>query len=584
MNAADRRLRLALTSLGAAILVATAVGLLTSARGPFPVLIFTVGPFVVTLAFLAAGWIGWERRPDSRIGMMLQIAGVVYAAGDLGPVDWAPLFTVAWLVGTFYTNVLGHMLLAFPSGRLQTRGERILVGAFYATGLVGIPLVALFSDPRTACPCLPRNMVLIADAPRVVDAVNTATSAISIVWAVLFILVMVRHWRAAAPTTKRALAVVYWAGAVGGAMEFARELGDTTGASFVNSVGWAWIQTIVLVALPVAFVVGLLRLRMTRGALGDLVVQLGGDAELDEGLRDALARRLGDPTLQLSYRLPDGAWVDDGGRPVERPSEQPGRLLQLLEAEGEPFAALTLDARLRDVPELVDAVVAAARLAIANDRLRAEVRAQLEEVQASRRRIVEAADAARRRVERDLHDGAQQRLVGLSLGLRMLQDRLGDAEDLETQIAALQQELRAALGELRELARGLHPTILTEEGLGPAVESLAERSSVPVAITVELDGDGRFPPPVEATAYFVVAEALTNVAKYAQAAAAAVRISRANGSLLVEVEDDGVGGAQIGAGSGLSGLQDRVAALGGSLQVQSPETRGTRVLAEIPAG
>jgi signal transduction histidine kinase len=426
--------------------------------------------------------------------------------------------------------------------------------------------------------------VLIADAPRIVDALDTSTSAISILWAVLFVLVMVRHWRAAAPTTKRALAVVYWAGAVGGAMEFARELGDATGASFVSSVGWAWIQTIVLVALPVAFFVGLLRLRMTRGALGDLVVQLGGDAELDERLRDALARRLGDPTLQLSYRLPDGAWVDDGGRPVERPSEQPGRSLQMLEAEGEPFAALTLDARLNDVPELVDAVVAAARLAIANDRLRAEVRAQLEEVQASRRRIVEAADAARRRVERDLHDGAQQRLVGLSLGLRMLQDRLGDAEDLEAQIAALQEELRTALGELRELARGLHPTILTEEGLGPAVESLAERSAVPVALTVELDGDGRFPPPVEATAYFVVAEALTNVAKYAQAAAAAVRISRANGSLLVEIEDDGVGGARVGAGSGLTGLQDRLAAIGGSLRVDSPQAHGTRVRAEIPAG
>ncbi len=586
LKAPDRRLRLTLTSLGIAILVATAIGLFTSSRGPFPIDVITVGPFLVTTAFLAAGWYGWERRPDSRIGMMLQIAGVLYAAGDMVPIDWAPLFTVAWLVGSFYTNVLGHMLLAFPTGRLQTRGERILVGAFYATGLIGIPFVSLFQDPAKACPCLPRNVALIADAPRFVDAVNTSASAISVVWAVLFILVMIRHWRAAAPTTRRALAVVYWGGAVGGAMELTRELGDALGASFQSSIWWAWVETIVLLALPVMFLIGLLRLRMTRGALGDLVVQLGSDAEVDEGLRDALARRLGDPTLQLSYRLPDGSWVDDAGRPVERPYEEPGRSLQLLEADGEPFAALTLDARLRDVPELVDAVVAAARLAIANDRLRAEVRAQLEEVQASRRRIVEAADAARRRVERDLHDGAQQRLVGLSLGLRMLQDRLGDAEDLEAQIAGLQEELRTALGELRELARGLHPTILTEEGLGPAVESLAERSAIPVEVSVALDADddGRFPAPLEATAYFVVAEALTNVAKYADATSAAVRIARDNGSLLIEVTDDGVGGARVGAGSGLTGLQDRVSALGGSLRVDSPEAGGTRVYAEIPTG
>ncbi|MGE5225891.1 MAG: histidine kinase [Planctomycetaceae bacterium] len=585
MTAADRRLRLTLTSLGIAILLATAVGLFTSARGPFPFAIFMVGPFVVTIAFLVAGWIGWERRPDSRIGMLLQIAGVVYAAGQMIPVDWSPLFTVAWLVGSFYTNVLGHMLLAFPTGRLQTRGERALVVAFYATGLVGIPFVAMFSDPRTVCTCLPRNVALLADAPRFVDAMDTSTSAISVVWAVLFILVMIRHWRGAAPTTRRALAVVYWGGAVGGATELARELGDALGTSFQTSIGWAWVNTIVLVALPLAFLVGLLRLRMTRGAVGDLVVQLGSDAELHEGLRDALARRLGDPTLQLSYRLPDGSWVDDAGRPVERPSEQPGRSLRVLETEGEPFAALALDARLDDVPELVSAVVAAARLAIANDRLRAEVRAQLEEVQASRRRIVEAADAARRRVERDLHDGAQQRLVGLSLGLRMLQDRLGDAEDLEAQIAGLQEELRTALSELRELARGLHPTILTEEGLGPAVESLAERSAVPVEVSVALDaGDGRFPPPVEATAYFVVAEALTNVAKYAHASHARVEVAREDGTLLLDVTDDGVGGARVGAGSGLSGLLDRVSALGGSLRVESAGEGGTRVHAEIPAG
>jgi len=221
----------------------------------------------------------------------------------------------------------------------------------------------------------------------------------------------------------------------------------------------------------------------------------------------------------------------------------------------------------------------AAGMAIANERLRAEVRAQLEEVRASRLRIVEAGDAARKRVERDLHDGAQQRLVGLSLGLRMLEDRLDDSDVVDA-IEALQGELRAALQELRELARGLHPQILTEEGLGPAIESLAERSTIPVR--VEVDEGERPSSPVEATAYFVVAEALQNVAKYARASSATVAVSRANGSLLVDVTDDGVGGATLGGGSGLLGLEDRLAALGGSIAVESPVGHGTRLHAEIP--
>jgi signal transduction histidine kinase len=240
-----------------------------------------------------------------------------------------------------------------------------------------------------------------------------------------------------------------------------------------------------------------------------------------------------------------------------------------------------MDERLREVPEVVDAVAAVAGLAIANDRLRAEVRVQLAEVEASRRRIVGAADDARRKVERDLHDGAQQRLVGLALGLQMLQDHLAHAEDVEGEIQTLQGELRDALTELRELARGLHPTILTEEGLVAAIESLAERSNLPV--TLSLPDEDRLPVPIEATAYFVVAEALTNATKYAQASKISVEVSRNNGILAIDVTDDGVGGARTGAGSGLTGLLDRVAALGGSLKVESPVKGGTRVHAELPS-
>jgi signal transduction histidine kinase len=582
LSRTDKHLRLALTVAGIVLLGTVAAGLLTSSRGPFPFGPYLVAPFFVVPAYLIAGWIAWERRPDSRIGLLLLIAGVLYAAGSLSPVDIAPIFTIAWLLGNYYQNVLGQMLLAFPSGRLQNTWERVIVIGFYVSGTLGGPVAMMFRDPLLACPCrLPSNVAMIASAPGVADTLESTTSVAAVVLITAFVVVLVRHWRAAAPSMKRALALVYWGGALGGVLALGAAINDAIGASFTDTAAWGWLDVTVTFVFPLLFLFGLLRLRRTRGALGDLVVELGTGAELEEGLRDALARRLGDPTLALRYRLADQSWVDDAGRPVAEPASTDDRSVLLLESDGEPFAALDIDARLQEVPELIDAVVAAARLAIANDRLRAQVRAQLEEVQASRRRIVEAADAARRKVERDLHDGAQQRLVGLSLGLRMLQDRMSEAEELQSQIDGLQAELRAALAELRELARGLHPQILTEEGLGAAVESLADRSPFPVSVT--FDVDERYPAPVEATAYFVVSEALTNVAKYANATTATVRLARSNGSLMIEVSDDGVGGASIGAGSGLTGLLDRVSALGGTMQVDSPAEGGTRLNAEIPA-
>jgi signal transduction histidine kinase len=250
----------------------------------------------------------------------------------------------------------------------------------------------------------------------------------------------------------------------------------------------------------------------------------------------------------------------------------------LVEREGRSLAALVHDPALDE--GLVRAAAAAAGIAIENERLQAEVRAQLEEVRASRQRIVEAGDRERRRVERNLHDGAQQRLVTLSLAISMLRGR----ERLDPSTAAgldeAYAELKLAIRELRELARGIHPAILSEEGLAAAVETLAGRCSVPVDLQVHLDG--RLPDPVEASAYFVVSETLTNVAKYADASTARVSISRRNGSLLVEVADDGVGGADLEHGSGLRGLSDRVSAVGGTLHVASDEGRGTTVRAEIP--
>jgi hypothetical protein len=226
----------------------------------------------------------------------------------------------------------------------------------------------------------------------------------------------------------------------------------------------------------------------------------------------------------------------------------------------------------------VEAVGNAARLALENERLAAEVRAQLEEVRASRARIVEAADAERRRVERDLHDGAQQRLVALALRLQVASKATPDAAALLDEAT---RELQTAIGEVRGLARGVHPTILTEAGLHAAVDALAERTPLPVAVDIP---ERRFDPAVEATAYFVVAEALTNVARYADASEARVTAVEDDGRLVVTVEDDGRGGADPTTGSGLRGLSDRLAAIDGRLTISSPAGNGTVVRAEVPLG
>jgi signal transduction histidine kinase len=208
----------------------------------------------------------------------------------------------------------------------------------------------------------------------------------------------------------------------------------------------------------------------------------------------------------------------------------------------------------------------------------------VEELQRSRQRIVSTQDEARRRLERDLHDGAQQRLVALSLDLRMARDRATAAGDVELtgRLDTAEQELARSLAELRELARGIHPAILTQNGLGAALRSLAERSAVPVEL--RFAADRRYPAEVEATAYFTVSEALANVAKHAAASRVVVAVDEADDRLSIEVRDDGVGGAVFDGGSGLRGLSDRVEAVGGRVDVRSVSGAGTVIHAVMPCG
>jgi signal transduction histidine kinase len=299
-------------------------------------------------------------------------------------------------------------------------------------------------------------------------------------------------------------------------------------------------------------------------------------------VRELLAESLGDRSVSIAYWLPDRqAFVDEAGRPVALPEPGSGRAWTAVEQDGRRVAAIVHDAALDTTPELVEAAAAASSLAIDNERLKADLRARVEDLRVSRIRIVEAADEARRRIERDLHDGAQQQLLALALELRVLRASVSDPE-AGPLVDALGERLDAALSDLRELARGIHPAILTRSGLVPAVNALAERS--PVAVQVDNEIDGRLAPAVESAAYFVVAEALTNVARYAETPEAHVELRRdGNGGVVVRVSDEGVGGADLDAGSGLRGLQDRLAVVDGVLVVDSPPGEGTRLEATIPS-
>jgi signal transduction histidine kinase len=324
-------------------------------------------------------------------------------------------------------------------------------------------------------------------------------------------------------------------------------------------------------AAAALFGLGLVRRR--RSSVADLVVELGA---VEPGhVREALARTLGDPRLMVGLWLPERRiWVDEEGRRLDLPMDGSRGVTYL----GHELAVLIHDRDLLDQPTLLQSAGAAARLALENERLHAELRAQLVELRESRARIVRTADEERRRLERDLHDGAQQRLLGLGMALQLLRPHV-DQEGAPL-LDETEHELQQSLAELRELARGIHPAVLTDQGIDAGLRTLATRSPIPVQVTA---GDIELPEHVATAAYFVVAEALANIARYAHAEHAWVTVARDNGAATVVVRDDGIGGAGTrDSGSGLRGLADRVGALGGQLTIDSPNGAGTRIEAVIP--
>ena len=553
-------------------------------------LIATITDGVTGWILIVAGIVAMERRPRGRSGPLLILAGYLWYVGDLFFVfpDASILPLLSFAFRGYYDLVFAFLLLSFPAGRLQTRVQRLAMAGMAAIYVARSVWFLISAAPGSAYPDngVANPFLLIPrGGPIEIDVSLLVLQAVAIV--VVAILAIVR-WRRASPPTRRVVAPVLVGGLTWAAMSVLFKLGPFVGVFFHarfppwEDADWWALPDYLLrgAAAPIGFLVGALLLRQARVAVVDLISGIA-DQPAREHLEQSLRRVLRDPSLTVLYANGE-EWIDAEGRRAGHPAQDEQRASTQIESDGKVVATILHDPSLLEDPGLVAAVAATARLAIDNERLSAELEEQLEEVRASRVRLVEASDAERRRIERDLHDGAQQRLVSIALSLRMLGDSLGPDASAEVvgEIDAASTELRAAIGELRELARGLDPPLLREAGLKPAIEALAERMRLPVRVDVSIAG--RLPRSVETTCYFVVAEALANVTKHAGARQVVVHVWLADAVLHADISDDGKGGADPEAGTGLRGLADRVAAVGGSLNLTDIVGGGTRLEAEIP--
>jgi signal transduction histidine kinase len=528
----------------------------------------------ITLPYILGGLIAWWRRPDSRFGPLMVAAGFAMFVSSFQWANSALPYTAGLAFDLLPPALFIHVFLAFPNGRLERRVDRVVVAAAYSAAIalqfVKMALGGVGGD----------NLLAVVAQPAVANTVQDVQLITLSVLALAGVGLLAARRRHAGRPLRRSVALLVDSFALGLVM-----VAILLVAGAFELPAFETIRRVtfgVLGIAPVAFLIGLLDARLARSSVGDLLVELDADPSPAE-LRDALARALGDPSLTLAYWLPQfESWADLDGCPVVLPESGGGRSTTLIDRDGEHLAALLHDASLHDEPELLDPVSAGAGIALENGRLQVELRARLEELKGSRGRVIEAGQQERQRLERNLHDGAQQRLIALSLELGMLGEGLGANPDARTRLDQARGEIALSLEELRDVARGIHPAVVSGHGLAVALESLAAQAPLPVRLAVELEG--RVQERVEVAAYYVVSESLANIGKHAEATSATVDVARANGELVVEIVDDGVGGADSERGTGLRGLADRVEALGGRLRVWTPRGGGTRVRAEIPCG
>ncbi len=494
--------------------------------------------------FIGCGLIAAWKRSESRIGWLMVATGFTWFLGNFSEVD---VPGIAWLAAHavyLHRGPLVHLLLSYPSGRTKSRVTQGGIAVGYAVAII-TPLW--------------RNEVTTILLAGLLVLVSTYNYVRSVGW--------LRRAR------RIALTATVWLSLVLAATAAARLLlppGEAIGPALL-------VYEVTLCLIAGGLLAGLLAAPWQGTPVADLVVEVG---EARSGtIRGELSQALGDPSLEIGYWLPNlGTYVDAEGRTLALPGPGSGRSMTVLEDDGQPVAALLHDPAVLDDPGLLQGVASAAQLAAANARLRAEVQAQVEELAASRRRLLEAADEQRRLLERRLHDGAAARLRELAVILRRSESS-ATSERTRAQISRAEEQLTHTLEDLNRLATGLHPRALAEQGLQNALAEIAHDVPIPVDLEVT---SVQLPPRINAAVYFICAEALTNTAKHAAASHVRVKVRSIDGQLNVEVADDGIGGANLNRGSGLNGLADRIETLGGMLQIKSPPGRGTRLAAQIP--
>ncbi|MBM7786476.1 sensor histidine kinase [Tenggerimyces flavus] len=537
--------------------------------GSYPKVVASLG-ILVGASFLAAGLIAWRSRPRNRTGLLMVVVGLAWLPQRLQDNDLPFQAQVVMLaLGGVWAASLAHLVLAFPTGRLGNPPARVLVVLAYAyalaLGVSNCVLEAIRSEDALGNEPVPIRAVL--------DNQNVAIAGLG---AAVIALLVVRWWRTT-PAQRRSAMPVLVASAVAVALFVIAKPAEDAEV-YEDAVHIALLLAVA--AVPLAYLAILLQRRFHRAGVADLVVQLSGSTMLDS-LQGALSTALKDETLQVGYWLPEQErYVDAEGKPIPLPPG-PNRVMTKVDRNGSSVAVLVHDPSLRDEPELVEAACAAAALALDNERLTADLRARLRQLAASRTKVLQAAESERRRLERDLHDGVQQRLLSVAMTLGLAESTMATDPSLgRPLVGEAKDAVLAALDDLRAVCQGVHPPILTERGLVGAVQELTATASVPVALT--LDVTGELPPELESTAYYVLAESLANITKHARANSAEVSVTHSERTLTVAVSDDGVGGADPANGTGLAGMAGRVEAIGGVLRVTSLVGQGTQIVAELP--
>jgi signal transduction histidine kinase len=572
-----------------AILAGTAAAIALTGDMPHDVSLAERHALIIAIP-MAVGLYAWAEGTHRRFGRLLVLAGVAWFFAALSGSSDSVLYSVGRVSAWIVEAGLIYLILSFPSGRLTAPIDRVLMCAVVAVvGVLFLPTAFItdaFPAPSQVSTCseCPENaFLLVGSEPAFLDGIVVPLREFLVV--ALMIAVTVRlayRIRHATPLMGRTLKPVLVVAALR-PVALAVALGlRRAGAGDLAVDISAAVLSLALPAMSVAFLIGLFRWRIYTA---DALVALAGSAREQDGPdvpRDLIAKTLNDSTVELAYWRPeDGGWVDAGGNTVANPWS--GRCATAIFQDERPYAAVMHDCALREQRPFVEAVGAYAFVWGDNRRLAERVDKSLDELRESRARLVAAADDERRRIERDLHDGGQQRLVALRIRLELAEETMGQSPaQTRAMLHRLGDDVDAAIDDLRSLAADVYPSLLAARGLPDAIRTAALQSPVPVSVAV--NGNDRYLEEVETAAYFCCLEALQNIAKHVpEPGSASVTLHR-NGDLRFEVRDDGPGFVTNGwnAGRGLMNMRDRIEAVGGEIEIHSSPGAGTEIVSRIP--